>query len=155
LRVKFIATATPINGLTEHITRKDAWGAGYQAELNELLDFINANSIRNVVFLSGDQHWAGSFNRRRGGANFFEFMSSPLSSSFYPKYTGTNEALLSRVNWMFDAGPNWDRGENFGLVTARTDTAPITIKYELFNALGSFLYSTSLREGPTGLELAP
>jgi len=154
LRVKFIGTATPIHGLTEHITRKDSWGAGYQAELNDLLDFINANAIRNVVFLSGDQHWAGSFNRRRGAVNFFDFMSSSLSSSFYPRYTGTNSVLLSRVNWMYDASPTWTRGENFGLVTVRTDTSPLTVTFELFDAFGSLLNSTSLTEGPNGLELA-
>ena len=123
LRVKFIATATAINGLTEHVTRKDAWGAGYQSELYEIMDFVTANQIRNVVFLGGDQHWAGSFNRPRNGVNFFEFMSSPLFSFPFPNYTGTDPVLLSRVNWMFDYSMNDGRSENFGLVTVRTDTS--------------------------------
>ena len=155
LRVKFIATATGINGLTEHVTRKDAWGAGYQAELYEIMDFITANQIRNVVFLGGDQHWAGSFNRPRNGVNFFEFMSSPLFAFPFPKYSDTNQVLLSRVNWMFDLTDNHGRSENFGLVTVQTDTPTATIKFELFDPDGMLLNSTSLREGRSGLELAP
>ena len=153
LRVKFIGTATPIHGLSEHVTAQDAWGAGYQAELHELLDFIIANQIRNVIFISGDQHWSGSFNRARSGMNFFEFMSSALASSSYPKYVGTNATLLSRVNWMFDGSMNDYRSENFGLVTVRTDLTPITVEYELLDLHGALLNSTLLREGPSGLEL--
>ena len=155
LRVKFIGTATPIHGLTEHVTAKDAWGAGYQAELNEILDFTVSNQIRNVVFLSGDQHFSGSFNRQRSGINFFEFMSSPLASSFYPRYTGTNATLLSRVNWMFDITTNHEPAQNFGVVTVRTDVVPLTVNFELFDAGGTLLNSTSLREGRSGLEMVP
>jgi len=155
LRVRFIATATAINGLTEHITRKDAWGAGYESELYEVMDFITTNQIRNVVFLGGDQHWAGSFNRPRNGINFFEFMSSPLFSSSFPRYGGTNAVLLSRVNWMFDGSMNSGRAENFGLITVRTDTSLATVNFELFDPDGTLLNSTSLREGRAGLELAP
>jgi len=153
--VKFIGTSTPIHGLSEHITKQDAWGTGYQAELNELLDFAISNQIRNVVFLSGDQHWAGSFNRRRGSVNFFEFMSSPLFSSAYGQYSGTNETLLGRVNWMFDFTMNQGRVENFGRVTVRTDISPLSVQFELFDAQGAPLNSTTLVEGPEGLELAP
>jgi phosphodiesterase/alkaline phosphatase D-like protein len=155
LRVKFIASSTPVNGLSEHVTVKDAWGAGYQAELNEILDFVASNSVRNVVFLSGDQHWAGSFNRARGGRNFFEFMSSPLSSSAYPKYSGTNQVLLSRINWMFDASMNKNQVENFGLVTVQTDIGRPTVKFELFDATGTVLNSTVLVEDRSDLQLAP
>lgn len=155
LRVKFIGTPTPIHGLSEHVNGRDAWGTGYQAELNEILDFTISHQIRNVVFLSGDQHWAGSFNRRRGNVNFFEFMSSPLSSSFHPKYSGTNETLLARANWMFDATMNAGRVENFGLVTVRTDAFPMTVQFELFDAQGTRLNSTTLEEGPGGLDLEP
>ena len=149
LRVKFIAVATAINGLTQHITEADAWGAGYQAELNEVLDFTITNNIRNVVFLTGDQHWAGSFNRARGGVNFFEFMSSPIFSFGYPRYTGTDPVLLSRINWMFDGD------QNFGLVTIRTDTSPTTVTFELFSTTGVLQNSTVLQETRSGLSLAP
>jgi phosphodiesterase/alkaline phosphatase D-like protein len=150
LRVKFIGSSTPINGLSEHITAKDAWGAGYQAELNEILDFVVTNRIRNVVFLTGDQHWSGSFNRSRGDVNFFEFMSSPIYSGGYPKYPGSDSNLLARVNWMFDA--NMGRGtENFGVVTVRTDTSPATVRFDLLDAGGVMLNTTALRESPSGL----
>jgi phosphodiesterase/alkaline phosphatase D-like protein len=155
LRVKFIASATPINGLSEHITAKDAWGAGYEAELNEILDFTITNGIRNVVFLSGDQHWAGSFNRARSGVNFFEFMSSPIFSGGYPMYNGTNTALLSRVNWMFDANLGPHGAENFGLVTVHTETSPATVRFELFDSESFLLNSTLLRETSSGLSIAP
>ena len=154
LRVKFIGSSTPINGLSEHITAKDAWGAGYQAELNEILDFIVTNGIRNVVFLSGDQHWSGSFNRRRGDVNFFEFMSSPIYSGGYPSYRGSDEVLLSRVNWMYDA--NMGRGiENFGVVTVRTDPSPVTVQFDLVDSEGSLINTTALRESPSGLIIDP
>ena len=152
LRVRFIATSTPINGLTEHITRRDAWGAGYQSELNEILDFIVANSIRNVVFLTGDQHWSGSFNRRRGAHNFFEFMASPFSAFLFGKYNGTDPELLSRVLWMWD-GAAQGMNEAFGTVTVRTDANPATVKFELFDLNGTLLNSSTLFEGPAGLEI--
>ena len=155
LRVKFIASGTPINGLSEHVTAQDAWGVGYQAELNEILDFAISNHIRNLLFLGGDQHWAGSFNRRHGDVNFFEFMSSPIYSFAFPKYAGTNSVLLSRVNWMFDFAMGEHGGENFGLVTVRSDTTPATVRFELFDAEGALLNSTSLRESAAGLVLAP
>ena len=154
-RVKFVASGTPINGLSEHVTAQDGWGVGYQAELHEILDFAISNHVRNVVFLGGDQHWAGSFNRRRGDVNFFEFMSSPIYSFGYPKYYGTNSVLLSRVNWMFDVTMGEHGGENFGLVTVRTDTTPATVRFELFDAEGALLNSTALIESPAGLVLAP
>jgi len=155
LRVKFIASGTPINGLSEHVTAQDGWGVGYQAELNEILDFTVSNQIHNVVFLGGDQHWAGSFNRRRGDVNFFEFMSSPIESFAFPKYYGTNEVLLSRANWMFDATMGEHGGENFGLVTIQTDTTPATVRFDLFDAEGALLNSTSLRESSSGMVLSP
>jgi len=153
LRVKFIAASTPINGLTEHVTRKDSWGAGYVAELNEILDFIVANGIKNVIFLSGDQHWSGSFNRKRGNANFFEFMSSPFSAFWFPMYSDSDTNLLSRALWMWDVTIGNGTGDNFGLVTVRTDQNPVLVKFELFDTLGNFINSTILVEGPNGLEL--
>ena len=38
----------------------DGWWA-YEHERNNLLDFIQAKGIRNVVLLSGDSHWSGIF----------------------------------------------------------------------------------------------
>ncbi|HKQ40515.1 MAG TPA: hypothetical protein VJ063_20765 [Verrucomicrobiae bacterium] len=82
-------------------------------------------------------------------------MSSPLYSFAFPSYRGTNSLLLSRVNWMFDVTTGPNGGENFGLVTVRTDISPATIRFELFDAEGVLRSSTALYESAAGLVVSP
>jgi hypothetical protein len=51
---KVIFSSVPTNTTTKY---PDGW-AGYQTEWNELRDFVTANQIKNVVFITGDLHLA-------------------------------------------------------------------------------------------------
>jgi alkaline phosphatase D len=55
---KFVLSPVPLNPGTKPY---DAWGA-YPAERQQVLDFIQANGIRNVVFISGDIHSGGALD---------------------------------------------------------------------------------------------
>jgi alkaline phosphatase D len=89
---KFIVTSVPLSYPTGFpqpaIDGRDGWAnfteqSGYENELLELVYFLAANDIQNVVFLTADVHWpfALSYDPDRDGqTNFFEFGSGPLSA---------------------------------------------------------------------------
>lgn len=52
----------------------DGW-AFFEHEREELFDFMEDRSMRGVVLLSGDVHWAGAFEHRKG---LYEFATSPI-----------------------------------------------------------------------------
>lgn len=53
----------------------------YRREREELMDFIVANALTGVVFLTGDVHFSGLYQRRlSNGQMIYEITSSPLSS---------------------------------------------------------------------------
>lgn len=49
--------------------------AFFEHEREELFDFMEERSMRGVVLLSGDVHWAGAFEHRKG---LYEFATSPI-----------------------------------------------------------------------------
>jgi hypothetical protein len=49
--------------------------AYFEHEREELFDFLENNSMRGVLLLSGDVHWAAAFEHRRG---LYEFATSPI-----------------------------------------------------------------------------
>lgn len=53
----------------------------YRHEREALIEFIRANAIHGVVFLTGDVHFSGLYRRQIGPTQFlYEITSSPLSS---------------------------------------------------------------------------
>ena len=62
-RVKFVVSPSAVlprrlgalNQNIDHVARSDAW-EGYPGDLGALFTFVVKNKIRNVVFLSGDEH---------------------------------------------------------------------------------------------------
>jgi phosphodiesterase/alkaline phosphatase D-like protein len=61
-------------------TGEDAWLA-YTTEREELLGYIAAEGIGNVLLLSGDQHWSAVFRFLRDDYAFYEFLPTPLSKT--------------------------------------------------------------------------
>jgi alkaline phosphatase D len=59
--------------------------ADYPKERNELFDFIAANNIKGVVFLTGDKHYAEICKRDWNGYPLYDFTSSPLTSPVLPR----------------------------------------------------------------------
>jgi len=89
---KFIVSSVPLTYPTgfpqPQVEGRDGWAnggdrSGYETELMRLLYFIEANDIRNVVFITGDTHfpYAVSFDPDLDGTpNFYEISASPLSA---------------------------------------------------------------------------
>jgi hypothetical protein len=57
----------------------DSW-CGYTHERGNILDYITANDITNVVVVSGDRHWSGAFelNTGPGSVPVTEIIATPL-----------------------------------------------------------------------------
>lgn len=53
---KIIAISSPIDEIGNGLDGGKSWVGGYKAERNELLKYIADNNIKNVVFLSTDDH---------------------------------------------------------------------------------------------------
>lgn len=82
----------------------------YEREWQELMDFIVANKIPGVIFLSGDRHLT-EINRitPKGGYTLFDITSSPLSSrafstiANFPEYNNPariDSTLLTEQNFV-------------------------------------------------------
>lgn len=74
--VKLIANGT-------QVISKDARGEGHMqeapAEIQKLLDFLKANRIGGIVFLTGDRHFTEVMKLdQEGGPSILEFTSSPI-----------------------------------------------------------------------------
>lgn len=74
---KFVVSSVPLRFGT---TNKDHW-QGFMHERRQILDFIAAQRIPGVVFLSGDQHWSAVHHHREGVK---EFQACPLSAGLRP-----------------------------------------------------------------------
>src|SRR5262249_35201553 len=83
-RFKFIVSPDIITDLGT--TGSDAW-SGFPAERASIFQHIAQNNIKNVFFLTGDQHWAGAFLNNypifqigHGIQGFYEIEPTPLSA---------------------------------------------------------------------------
>ena len=64
----------------------------YEREWNSLMDFIVANKISGVVFLTGDRHFTEVIAYQpAGGYPLYDITSSPLTSSPYTKVAESKE----------------------------------------------------------------
>ena len=97
---KLIATPTPTNrGVYKS---GDAW-AGYAAERDEILAFLDVHSIRNVVFVSGDIHSGGCIDN--GINSFRPELDVPLAND---GFGGTGNGTFSEGCWPHDTpGFGW------------------------------------------------
>jgi len=59
----------------------DGWRF-FEREREELFNFMEDHHMRGIFLLSGDVHWAGAFEHRRG---LFEFTTSPIHT--FPLFT--------------------------------------------------------------------
>jgi alkaline phosphatase D len=101
--IKFITSGVPFSDWAPSI---DTWQTR-QYEKNQIINFILDNRINGVVFLTGDRHWAGVFQIRKG---IYEFTISPWDA--FPGQVGNVDASDSQEQRL------WSEGNNrfFGLV---------------------------------------
>ncbi len=88
-RFKFIVTGGQVIQTAVKTTRSETHEL-YRREREELIDFITANQISGVVFLTGDVHHTALYRRpiNEAGTQFiYELTSSPFSSSSWAAAT--------------------------------------------------------------------
>lgn len=143
-KLKVICSPTIVSGYAAN-TGGDSWGGvddgfqvptganGYRTERNALLDYIATNNISGVLFISGDQHWAGAFKFAAGteGRSYYELMSSPMQRSVLSPPARAADAVNGPIFWKYNGSAN------FGLVTLDTTVADPTIAYQLYGINGS------------------
>lgn len=142
LKFKFICCSVPAHGYASN-TAGDSWGGvddstqapnganGFRTERNELWDYIDANGITGVIFISGDQHWAGAFKTTYASRPRYEFMASPFNQSMLTPVSRSADAVNGPVFWKYGAG------DNFGVVTVDTTASPATVSFQLYGTSGS------------------
>jgi alkaline phosphatase D len=108
----------------------DSW-AVYQAERNELFDFIRDNRIEGVFGISGDSHM-GELNcvprSEQGGYDIYDLCSSPLAN--FPDLDFVDQMPEVRIR-----GP-YTRSCNIGLMEFSFDSGP-RMSYTLHNTIGA------------------
>jgi alkaline phosphatase D len=79
--------------------------ANYPSERLELIDFIQKNNIRNIVFLTGDRHHSEISRLSIGEDNYiYDITSSPLTSKAYdhskePNNLRVSESIIGQRNY--------------------------------------------------------
>jgi alkaline phosphatase D len=110
------------------IPGNDGWaggheGTGFERERQVIVDAILEKRLKNVVFLSGDIHWAQAnvYDPDADGvADFHEFAVGPLSAR--PGTLTAPSSKLHPTTLINEAGY-----ENFGLVRVTKETFAVSV----------------------------
>jgi alkaline phosphatase D len=97
---KFVVSSSVWN---PHSKQSDSW-ALYKHEQDEIVDFIRANSITGVIFMSGDIHSGGAIDN--GTNSYFPEISVPNTNTLSSTCTGGGGC----GSWSegFTVGPQYD-----------------------------------------------
>jgi alkaline phosphatase D len=141
-KLKIICASVPACGYAN--TASDSWGGkydgtqapngqnGFRTERNEIWDYIDANQISGVLFISGDQHWAGAFKTTYASRPRYEFMSSSFNSSFLAPLNGMpTDPTNGPVFWTKASA------FNAGVLSIDTTVTPATVSFQLYGTGGS------------------
>ena len=119
--------------------------ANWDAERTEILNWIRDNKIHNVIFLTGDRHFAELSTVCLGeGLTVYDFTTSPLTSGVgRPKATEKNE---NRVE-----GTLYTKDRNFGMLEFQGKGSQRQVHFVLYDKFGSEQWRhTYSREGNAG-----
>lgn len=148
---KFIVTSVPLSYPTgfpqPQIDGRDGWAnyteqSGYEAELAEILYYLEAHQIKNVIFLTADVHWpfAISYDPDRDGASdFFEFGTGPLSAITLPPVEVPDPSFNPTV--LYAEGTFQGDLFNFGQIVIEEDGS---LTYRVLDREGDELFSIGL-----------
>lgn len=104
--------------------------ADYPRERNELLDFIAANNIKGVLFLTGDKHYSELSKRMWNGYPMYDFTCSPLTFPPLPRRLLGAYSNGNRV-------PGSDYGHrNFGRISFSGPLGDRSMKIEIIGRSG-------------------
>jgi uncharacterized protein YjiK/2',3'-cyclic-nucleotide 2'-phosphodiesterase (5'-nucleotidase family)/phosphodiesterase/alkaline phosphatase D-like protein len=110
---KFVAIADPIDQLGAIGSGADggkSWIGGYRAERNELLKFIADNGIKNVIFLSCDDH-----QNRINELTYFDNINDPSSLRILPSAISVVDGPIGAT------GPDTITDHSFANIKALAD----------------------------------
>lgn len=104
--------------------------ANWAKERTEIINWIDKNKIKNVIFLTGDRHFSElSMLKTPNGISIYDFTASPLTSSNHsPAKTEVN---ANRVD-----GTLFDKERNFGMLQFKTIDKKRNFEFILYNKFG-------------------
>jgi phosphodiesterase/alkaline phosphatase D-like protein/arylsulfatase A-like enzyme len=111
---KFVAVSDPIDQVGAIGSGADggkSWIGGYRAERNDLLKFIADNNIKNVVFLSTDDH-----QNRINELTYLDNINDPTSVKVLPSAISVVDGPIGAT------GPDTITDHSFGNIKSLTDT---------------------------------
>ena len=109
----------------------------YASERKEILDCIRRNDVKNVIFLTGDRHFAElSVLEKPNEPRVIDFTASPLSSGLYKR--GAQEPNTLRV-----AGTHYAEERNFGMIRFTGNGAERQVVFELYDKNGQLVWQRS------------
>lgn len=123
---KFIVNSVPIAKFP--INNPDGW-SGYDAQRNEILDYIETHEIKHVYWLSGDMHAAMVFDLGKGG---WDLVASPIGQLHLNVWDFLS--VLPEVKYI-NGGVN-----NYMLVTADPQHDPPQVRISIRKDDGSEIY---------------
>ena len=160
---KVIATDQPLSlivtdGVHGGVKHFDAWAngngppLGHELELAELLRFIKARKIKNVVWLTADVHYAAAHHYDPSRARFtdfdpfWEFVAGPLHASTYGP-NPLDSTFGPQVRWASPPSGKLRRspahgGQYFGAVRIDARSSVMTVR--LHDLTGTKLYEIDL-----------
>ena len=161
---KVVCTDMPLALLVgDGVDRWEAWAngdhgvpLGRELEIADLLAFLKAHSIRNVIFLTADVHYAASHRYDPSRARFtefnpfWEFVSGPmhamsLSAGTLDRTFGPEAVWSSRPAGSVPSGP-FSPEQYFGTVGIDGRSGALTVTH--FDREGTRLTSTTLEAHP-------
>jgi len=111
----------------------------YPEERNDIIRHIQENGIRNVIFLSGDRHFAElSVLKAEGKPTIWDFTSSPLTAGVYAK--GDEEKNTLRV-----PGTAFSKDRNFGTLDFSGPRNARTLTLRLFDKQGNQIWEQMVK----------
>ena len=137
----------------ENLANGDGPALGRELELADLLRFIKANGIANVVWLTADVHYAAAHYYDPAKAQFtdftpfWEFVAGPLNAGTFGPNALDNTFGPQVVFQSVPAGMKPNRPPSEGLQffgTVRLDGASDVMTVALYNLQGEKLYSIDL-----------
>lgn len=127
--VKLVVSPTPFHAFAD--TGADSWHGGYRTERDALFAFLAAESVGNVILLSGDQHWPAVVRHDLGGGkSVHELQCTPVAAFARAPSTSGDPSLL----YVGDGSPGFGRLD----VDARTATP--TVRFAWVDASGRERY---------------
>ncbi len=142
---KVIVTSVPLSipkGGDATVPGNDGWaggpdGTGFEHERQVVVDVILHDTIKNVIFIGGDVHWAqaNAYDPNQDGViDFHEYIAGPLSAP--PGRFAPTRQELHPTQLFYEVGYH-----NFGLVRVTRDSFEVTVVDEAGNKRVSHVVS--------------